>query len=178
MTRPRLFVGLVLLHAALLLGWAATLEQARARATVVRLEVVPVDPRDLLRGEYVWLRYAISALRETQFVNAKPEWSDVGRTVYIALAPKDWRAVVVAASLDRAALRLEPGQHLIVGRLRHGATGGGAIAPLGVDYGIERYYVPEGKGTILAGRVEAEIALTECGRPFLTRLFVDGRPFP
>jgi uncharacterized membrane-anchored protein len=45
-----------------------------------------------------------------------------------------------------------------------------------VDYGIERYYVPEGKGTILGGRVEAEIALTESGRPFLTRLFVDGRP--
>ena len=28
------------------------------------------------------------------------------------------------------------------------------------------------------GRVEAEIALAEGGRPFLTRVFVDGRPYP
>jgi hypothetical protein len=47
-----------------------------------------------------------------------------------------------------------------------------------VVFGIERLYVPEGKGVLPRGRVEAEIALTESGRPFLTRVFVDGRPHP
>jgi uncharacterized membrane-anchored protein len=42
----------------------------------------------------------------------------------------------------------------------------------------ERYYVPEGKGTPPGGKMEAEVALTPDGRPFLTRLLVDGRPYP
>ena len=176
--RRWLFVGVVLLHAVVLLGWAATLEQARARAAIVRLEVAPVDPRDLLRGEYIWLRYVVSTLKEADFGPRPPTWSDVGRTVYVALAPRDGRRVVAAASLEREALRVEPGQSLMVGRLRHALTGRGSSAPLGVDYGIERYYVPEGKGTPPPGRLEADVALTADGRAFLVRLYVDGAPYP
>jgi uncharacterized membrane-anchored protein len=47
-----------------------------------------------------------------------------------------------------------------------------------LDYGIGRYYVPEGKGTLPRGATEAEVALTPDGRAFLIRLFVDGRPYP
>jgi uncharacterized membrane-anchored protein len=51
-------------------------------------------------------------------------------------------------------------------------------ARLRVDYGIGRYYVPEGKGTLPRGNTEAEVALTRDGRAFLIRLFVDGRSYP
>jgi uncharacterized membrane-anchored protein len=176
--RRRLFLGLVVLQTVVLLGWAATLELARARAALVRLEVVPVDPRDLLRGDYVALRYAISTLKDAQLVGRRPEWSDVDQTVYVALAPKDGVHVVAAASLDRRALTLGPGQLLIVGRLRHAAGSRASSGPLGVEYGIERYYVPEGKGNLPPGRQEAEVALTADGRAFLARLFVDGKPYP
>ncbi len=56
--------------------------------------------------------------------------------------------------------------------------GTGASRRLSVEYGIERFYVPEYAGTVPRGQLEAEIALTDSGRPFLTRLFVDGRPYP
>lgn len=47
-----------------------------------------------------------------------------------------------------------------------------------VFYGIEHYYVREGKGTPPRGKMEAEVALTADGTPLLTRLFVNGRPYP
>jgi uncharacterized membrane-anchored protein len=179
MTRRRLFVGVVLLHAIVLLGWAGSLELARARATHVRLEIVPVDPRDLLRGDFMALRYAISTLTEGQFVGRRPEWSDIGYPVYVALVPRNGFHVVAAASLERAALPLGAGQRLIVGRLTYAPQVGRVSAtPLGVEYGIERYYVPEGKGTPPPGRREAEVALTDDGRAYLVRLLVDGTPYP
>ena len=175
--RRRLFVGFVVLQALVLVGWAASLEQARARATLVRLEIAPLDPRDLLRGDYIVLNYAISTLPESQLVGRRPEWSDAGRPIYVALAPRDGRHVAVAASLEREALPSGGNQRLIVGRLR-GAGGRASGGPRGVEYGIEQYYVPEGKGTLPPGRMEAEVALTVDGRAFLTRLFVDGKPYP
>ena len=179
MTRRRFFVGLVLLHALVLLGWAGALELARARAAHVRLEIAPVDPRDLLRGDFIALRFAISTLTEAQFVGRRPEWSDIGYPVYVALVPRDGLHVAAAASFERAALPSGPGQRLIVGRLAYAPqVGRAATTPLGVEYGIERYYVPEGKGSLPPGPREAEIALTDAGRAYLVRLFVDGRPYP
>lgn len=61
--RTRLFVGLVAIHALVLVGWAAALEWEIARASRIRLAVVQRDPRDLLRGVYVDLRFS----RSTRF---------------------------------------------------------------------------------------------------------------
>lgn len=176
--RRHLFVGFVVLQALVLVGWAASLEQARARATLVRLEIVPVDPRDLLHGDYIVLNYTISTLPESELVGRRPEWSDAGRTIYVALAPRDGRHVAVAASLEREALPSGGDRRLIVGRLRQAPLRDNPGGPRGVEYGIERYYVPEGKGNPPPGRMEAEVALTVDGRAFLTRLLVDGKPYP
>ena len=176
--RRRLFLAGVLLHAVVLLGWALSLEAVRARAVTIRLETLPVDPRDYLRGDYVWLRYRVSDLSPSAFRGPSPDWSDVGRPVYVALEPRGPFHEVAAASLTRAALSLAAGQRLMVGRLSHAATGRASGTPLSVTYGIERYYVPEGKGNPPRGAMEAEVALTADGRAFLTRLFVDGKPYP
>lgn len=179
MTRRRLFVAAVVVHALVLLGWGATLERARARATHVRLEVMPVDPRDLVRGDFIALGYAIAGLTDTQFMGRRPDWNDVGNPVYVALAPKGDVHVAVAASLERSALPLDGGRRLIVGRLTYAPPLGGASGmPVRVQYGIERYYVPEGKGTLPPGRRDAEVLLTDEGRAYLVRVLVNGRPYP
>ena len=59
MNRARWFAIVVALQVLFLLGWAAYHERERASATVVLLETVPVDPRDLLRGDYMILGYKI-----------------------------------------------------------------------------------------------------------------------
>jgi len=169
--RRRLFLAAVVLHGLVLLGWAGALERERATATPIRLAVVQRDPRDLLRGDYVTLNYAISDVPLHLFAGPRP--SSGGRRVWVLLEPRGavWEAV--AASLERARLSLAPGQRVIVGTLLWGGPRGARV-----EYGIERYYVPEGKGTPPGGRIEAEVRLTADGRPHLARLFVDGRPYP
>ncbi len=170
--RRLLFLLVVALQAAALIGWAASLEWARARAVKVRLEVVQRDPRDLLRGDFVWLNYKVSEVAFSAFVSP-PSGARPGDRVYVALAPKGAVHEAAAASLSREALPLPPGHRLLVGTLQLSNPRG-----IHVLYGIERYYVPEGKGNPPRGKIEAEVALTADGRPFLTRLFVDGRPYP
>ncbi len=169
--RRRLFVLGVLLHAAVLIGWVASLESARRRAVTVRLEVVQRDPRDLLRGDYVNLQYKVSNIPVSAFVSP-PSPSNWGDRVYVALAPKEGVWEIAAASFSPKGLPLLPGHRLMLGKI--GYLG----QVVYVTYGIERYYVPEGKANPPRGKIEAEVALTPDGRPFLTGLFVDGRPYP
>jgi uncharacterized membrane-anchored protein len=172
--RRRRFVTAIALQAVVLVGWTASLEWELARAPRIRLEVAQRDPRDLLRGDYVRLEYPVAEIALETVIGGRP---DYGEQIWVTLAPRDSVHTLVAAS--RQPLTPAPGQRLLVGRVQSlSARGRTSELLVRVDYGIERYYVPEGKGTILAGRVEAEIALTEGGRPFLTRLFVNGRPFP
>lgn len=173
--RRGLFVAAVALHAAALIGWAATLEWDLAQAERIRLEVVQRDPRDLLRGDYVWLRFVIADIPLETIAGGRPDYGD---RIWVTLAPQDNVHALVAAS--RAAPVPAPGQRVIVGHVQSISARDGRASELQahVVYGIERLYVPEGKGTLPRGKVEAEIALTASGRPFLTRLFVDGRPHP
>jgi uncharacterized membrane-anchored protein len=173
--RRGLFVAAVTLHAAALLGWAATLEWNLAHAERIRLEVVQRDPRDLLRGDYVSLQYVIADIPLEVIVGGRPDYGD---RIWVTLAPQDHVYALVVAS--RSVLIPAPGQRVIVGRVQSISGRGGRPSELQahVVYGIERLYVPEGKGMLPPGRVEAEVALMENGRPFLTRVFVEGRPLP
>jgi len=138
--------------------------------------VVQRDPRDLLRGDYVVLQYAIDQISVDIIAGGRPEY---GERLWVLLEPKDGLHVVVAAS--RAPVTPSPEQRLIVGEVRSFvavAAGGARTSGVHVDYGIQRYYVPEGRGILPRGKVEAEVALPSSGRALLTRLFVDGRPYP
>ncbi len=170
--RRRLFLLAVLVHALVLIGWAASLETARARSVTVRLEVVQRDPRDLLRGDYIRLSYKIADIPSSAFVTplagVRP-----GARVYVALAPRGEVWEVAAASFSKEKLRLAADQRLIVGTFQRQAREG-----VHVFYGIEDYYVREGKGNPPRGKMEAEVALAADGTPLLTRLYINGRPYP
>ena len=62
-------------------------QTALANGTPVLLETVPVDPRDLLRGDYVTLRYKISMLDLDKIKKDKNDYGS-GDLVYIKLEPK------------------------------------------------------------------------------------------
>ena len=170
--RRSLFVTAVLLQALVLVGWAASLEWELAIAARIRIEVVQRDPRDLLRGDYVWLQYVIADISLETIAGGRPDYGD---RVWVTLAQQDTVYVLVAAS--RTPVAPGPERRVIVGRVQSlGASG--RASEVHLVYGIERLYVPEGRGTLPRGKLEAEIALAEGGRPFLTRVFVDGRPYP
>ena len=114
----------------------------------VLLKVEPVDPRDLLRGDYVVLTYEIRNIPVKLVENAPAaEFVTKGGPIFVRLG-KDpdgfWRAR--SASLDTPSVKAAaPGEVDIRGAV----SGGWTLGPDGsfnVNYGIDRYYVPEGEG--------------------------------
>ena len=124
----------------------------------VLLRVVPVDPRDLFRGDYVILGYDVSRIPYGKFQPGDP--------VYALLAPDD------------------DGRHYhAVEFLNSPPAGGvfirGTAQHIGqAAYGIESYYVQEGMGhdyelAVRRRGLSAEIALDGRGRPALRRLIIE-----
>jgi uncharacterized membrane-anchored protein len=171
--RRGLFIAAVVVQALVLVAWSAGLEWELAGAERIRLEVVQRDPRDLLRGDYVWLQYVIADIPLETIAGGRPDYGD---RVWVTLTPQD--NVYALAAASRAPVSPGPGQRVIVGRVQSLANSSGRGPEVHIVYGIERLYVPEGRGVLPRGKVEAEIALAQGGRPFLTRIFVEGRPYP
>lgn len=113
----------------------------------VLLKVEPIDPRDLLRGDYVRLGYEIRNVPVKIVANAPAgEFTIAEHPIFVRLG-KDadgyWRPR--SASLDEPAGTPPEGEVDIRGSTAARWT----LKPedsFSVTYGIERYYVPEGEG--------------------------------
>lgn len=100
--------------------------------TVVTLETRPVDPRDLLRGEYVILWYAIE---NDEIVRDAIQKNDT--KVYIRLEQKEGVAKVVEATTEYPDMS---GAVWLTGEVQNGRV----RFP-----DLEQYYVPEGAGKLI-----------------------------
>ncbi|MCF3642108.1 GDYXXLXY domain-containing protein [Rhizobium sp. TRM95111] len=147
----------------------------------VRLKTVPVDPRDLLRGDYVTLSYEISTIPGSLLVGPPPEsgsWQPMwvrlaagadglwqaSEASFSPLAGKD--GTVVAETL--------PTYYYPLGD-------GSVPANLSASYGIERYYVPEGEGLVLEEArnqqaLEVVARVSAAGRMQISRILLRGEP--
>ncbi len=148
----------------------------------VTLRTEPVDPRDLLRGDYVVLFYEISRLPAGS-LQGTPAMERHG-FLYVTLAPQP-DGFYNAASLDSAPRPVRPGEVLLRGRVKYGADCGARndayCDVITLDYGLERYFVPEGEGRELeharnARRLSVVAAVTPSGRAAIKRLLLDGKP--
>jgi uncharacterized membrane-anchored protein len=152
----------------------------------VRLETAPVDPRDLFRGDYVVLDYRIGTVNApsnvtTPFVR--------GQRVFVTLRPDEsGKAKAVAIAAEQPAVT---GNDIVIaGFVRAASTcqlneagnrdcklGSNAI---GVRYGLESYFVPEGEGRKIEltprARVEVVAAVAPSGQAAIKRLLIDGVP--
>jgi uncharacterized membrane-anchored protein len=130
------------------LGWIIASRASILRnGTEVLLKVEPVDPRDLLRGDYVFLGYEISRIPVSLIANipAGQTTSEDG-LVTVRLGKDDdgyWRART--AWLGTAPTPPGQGEVDILGHVFSGWSLA-ADATLSIDYGIERFYLPEGEG--------------------------------
>lgn len=131
------------------------------RAAVLRdgqevlLVVEPVDPRDLLRGDYVTLGYNISRLPAALFAGLPPKGAEgERRAVHVRLkAGEDGIFQPVAARFGEG-FEVAPGEGEVdIAGATHARWDAGA-AFVDVRYGIERFYVPEGEGRA----IEADLA--------------------
>jgi uncharacterized membrane-anchored protein len=156
----RPFWILVALQALFLLSWAGWHEMVRSRSPVLLLEAAPVDPQDLLRGDYMVLRYDIGDL-------PLPEGAAEGDTAWVLLEPRG--AYYKAASLSLGGEPpLAPGQ----------VAARGYVAGGRVEFGIERYFVPQGMGQPRFEKIEVEAAASPTGELYIKRVLIDGKAYP
>ncbi len=167
---------------------ALVLERASIlrNGVTVRLATVPVDPRDLFRGDYVVLRYEIGTVNLTRIGTG-----DIGQgqIVHVGLrARPDGKAEAV--KLARPGEPREAGLVWLQGRSGYTSDCPDVVGRdeqcaegdrlMRVSYGLESYFVPQGEGlaieTTEASRVEILAAVTASGKSAIKALLIDGKP--
>ena len=148
--------------------------------TEVLLKTAPVDPRDLLRGDYVILTYDVSTISTTSIIGQKPEAGDAAR-LHVRLKPgADGFWTVSEASFDP--LPVEDGSVVLLSQpVTIYDWEWQNAGNLTVSYGIERFYVPEGEGRPIEdgrneGRVSVAARVSEDGQAQIRALMLDGEP--
>ncbi|WP_337266928.1 GDYXXLXY domain-containing protein [Oryzifoliimicrobium ureilyticus] len=156
----------------------------QSRAAILRngaevvLKAAPVDPRDLLRGDYVVLSYDISTVPVASLVGQQPGYKNDAR-LWVRLKPEaDGYWAVAESSFSElpemagsVVMRSQPFKAIML-------SPDGAFH---VTYGIERYFVPEGEGHLLeearqAGAVSIVARVSNSGEAQIRDLRVDGKP--
>lgn len=163
----------------LVIGWmvwdrVALLSSGRE----IRAAVVPVDPRDIFRGDYVTLTYAFTSNAEV----AVPDGARKGDTVYALIKPQgaaEWTLGSVTATAPAAVGEGEVVLKGIVDYVRRWNKEGPATVGR-LRYGIERFYVPQGQGRaiekqVLEKRIVAVLAVGSDGKVALKGLEADGQ---
>jgi uncharacterized membrane-anchored protein len=144
----------------------------------IKAAVVPVDPRDIFRGDYVTLGYGFTTGADI----ALPEGARTGDTVYALLkeqGPSDWTLAGVTAEQPET----QGGGEVVLKAIVDRAWRGQASGPPTVGrlrFGIERFYVPQGQGRVLEKqvlekRIVAVLAVGRDGKVALKGLEADGQ---
>ncbi|NVD41271.1 GDYXXLXY domain-containing protein [Ensifer sp. HO-A22] len=185
-TKRRWLPPLVAALIAAVLQTAALGYMVESRASILRngkevlLKTVPVDPRDLLRGDYVILSYDISSLPPELFKGGLPK-APQEVTVFVRLAKQPdgfWSAseasfTELAPTDDSVVLQSQP--------FTYYPSSSEIPSPINVAYGIERFYVPEGEGRVLEQARNAEalsvnVRVNDAGRAQIRQIAVEGTP--
>lgn len=129
----------------------------------VLLKTRPVDPRDIFRGDYVILNYDISSVDvgvNNNFTN--------GDKVYVGLDVRGNYAIATGA------YTVPPSNMLFI----EGVVKRASDRSIQVEYGIESYFVPEGKGGVLeraGSNLEVRAAVDKGGNAVIKSLLIGGK---
>ncbi|HRP78452.1 MAG TPA: GDYXXLXY domain-containing protein [Aquamicrobium sp.] len=151
MIARRWLVPAALVVALLQIGFLASMIAGRAAVLrdghEVTLAVEPVDPRDLLRGDYVTLAYNISRVPADLFGEMPEESGDEDdRTVYVRLKTDDDGVFQPVAARFGQPPEPAPAEGEVDVRGMTQPRWSARTHSVSVRYGIERFYVPEGEG--------------------------------
>ncbi|WP_394689295.1 GDYXXLXY domain-containing protein [Hoeflea sp.] len=159
------------------------------RAAILRdgkeivLRVEPVDPRDLMRGDYVRLAYGggVSLVDDKLVVGDWPAENTVSPVWLVLAAGDDGLFTTRSIHFSRPG-QLEIGEVVLKSKpariwVAKPPDNLNEIARL--SFGIERYYVPEGEGLEIEkarneGRTTVAIRVSDRGEPQIARLMIDG----
>lgn len=174
--RPRVWLAAILV-ALLQTGAIGAIVAKRAihlaQGREIVIDVIPVDPRDFFRGDYVRLGYSISRL------NTLPCDALAGVPVFVTLErkgePEEGKWAPVATSTVYSPLPESDARIVLRGVVQSCRSGHVSH----VTYGIESYFVPEGTGGVIEGAtpegaVKAVISVDRHGNAAIKGLIVNG----
>ncbi len=167
-------------------GFILFKEYTLRTGTEMILRIEPVDPRDLFRGDYVTLNYEISTL-DLEKVQAEDTHFEYNDRIYLALELENGYGMV------KKIYKNPPDDELYIkGKVKEliydwEEDEDGLIAEepqikeLRVEYGIESYFVPEGKGLEIESqqwtgreRVDVKVVVDKYGKAVIKSLLIDG----
>ncbi len=154
----------------------------------ITMQVQPVDPRDLFRGDYVMLGYGLSPVIMSELSNGAPLTGiEQGHPVFVtihAAADNTWTVNKLSAAYPAT---VPPGDAVLKGLVQYRSDRGENVLPAAkpgdiqftVKYGIESFFVPEGSGKDIQDNVrdhktQAVIAVAADGTAAIKALIIDG----
>ena len=168
----KLFILVLALQSAWVLYTVAVQERALRDGTPILLETERVDPRDLLRGDYLILNYKISNVPTNLFSPPVSPELPGGTKVYVARDPHGDFFAVARASTNQ----FVPFANQVLLNANRTWGGGSGTNAVHLEYGLERYYVREGSGNP-RGKLTVQAVVPASGRASIHQLFLDGKPY-
>ncbi len=138
----------------------------------ILLKVVPVDPTDMFRGDYVALTYEISII-DLDEVPCDASFLP-GETVYAVLSKKEKFWTIDSVHHEKP--ELASGHVCMRGNVT-GVYG----TRISVEWGIESYFVPEGEGRIIENlrtteNISVIVLVDSTGSAVLKELLINDEP--
>lgn len=165
MVKTKYVVAILFFWLIILFGFIGFKEFTKQTGTEVLLKTMPIDPRDLFRGDYVVLRYDISTVSS----DLATENLAIGDKVYVSLVLQDQYAIASSVS------KMQPSDSLFVkAKVKN-------VNPdhFELEYGIESYFVPEGKGRDIeryrGNQLDVKVAIDQFGNAVIKSLLIEGK---
>jgi len=163
-TRLKLAAGWVGVQLLFFAGWTVREHVRAASGPSILVKVVPVDPRDLLRGQYLNLGYEFSRPWDSTAARLRiPN----GTPVWVVLRREGPFHVPKRLSLERPAT-LDSDAVALQGRARSGRY----------VFGVEQYFVPEGTATPAVSDLTVRLRVGATGVPRIEQVYVRGAAWP
>lgn len=168
MNKKKIFLIIGAFWIVLIGGFIGIKEFTLKTGNEVLLKTVPVDPRDLFRGDYVILRYEISTIDANAFALNVSDFK-IEDKIYATLnVDKDKIGNVSSISKQTPAN----------GNFIKGTVKSAYGNRLTIEYGIESYFVPESKGREIErnrGKLYTKVAIDKFGNAVIKSLIMDGK---
>ncbi|AAM05455.1 TPA: GDYXXLXY domain-containing protein [Methanosarcina acetivorans] len=168
-------------------GFILFKEYTLRTGTEILLKTEPIDPRDLFRGDYVTLNYEISTL-DLDEIPAEDPYFDYNDRIYLALTLEDGYGVpkkiyrnppddelFLKGTVKQLIYDWEEDEDSLIAEEPR-------VKELRVEYGIESYFVPEGRGIEIERQqwtggegVDVKVVVDKYGNAVAESLLIDGQ---
>jgi len=168
MDKKKIFIIIGIFWIVIIGGFIAFKEFTLQTGDEILLKTQPVDPRDLFRGDYVILRYDISTISADSLSYQGSDFKEDDK-VYVLLNIDDQK-IGSLTNIDKN----KPSEGIFI----EGTVKSTYNNRLNIEYGIESYFVPEGKGREIErnlGKIYTKVAVDDFGNAVIKSLVLDGK---